>query len=394
MKMAFFHDSRFKYDGNKYYTSGGLNNRFLKEYLNYFDEVTLITRKEKIKDDDDISKYSVIDLNSINFDCLDSLKTFSIFFGKSKKIIEKNVINHDFIIVRLPSAIGIQACHLCNKYKKNYLVEMVGCPFDALWNYGGIKAKILAPIMYIINKFLIKKAPNVLYVSKKFLQERYPSNGNTIGVSDVKIDFPDSNVLEKRIERIEKYDKDIVYKFGLIGSLKVNYKGHDTAIKALAKLKDNIKFELHFLGASNEASIKKWSSFAKKYGIQDKLFFDGVLPGGEPVLNWIDNMDIYLIPSLQEGLPRALVEAMSRASVCIGVKTGGIPELLSPNMIVNKKDYNNMSKLIVKLLNNKKTMIDEAKNNFNKSKNYNEEAIYIQRNNFYMNIIQKNNFCT
>lgn len=387
MNMAFFHDSKFKYEDNKYYTSGGLNNRFLKEYLDHFNEVTLITRREKIKEDDDISKYSIIDLDSINFDCLDNLRIISILFGKSKKTIEKNIINHDFIIVRLPSIIGIQACHLCNKYKKNYLVEMVGCPFDALWNYGGIKAKIFAPIMYIINKFLIKKAPNVLYVSKKFLQERYPSKCNTIGVSDVKIDFPDLSILEKRIERIEKYDKNTVYKFGLIGSLKVNYKGHDTAIKALARIKDNIKFELHFLGTNNEASIKKWSNLAKKHGIQDKLFFDGVLPGGKPVLNWIDNIDIYLIPSLTEGLPRALVEAMSRASVCIGVKAGGIPELLSQNMIVSKKDYKNMSKLIVKLLNDKKTMIDEAKNNFNKSKNYTENRLTQQRYNFLENII-------
>ena len=42
----------------------------------------------------------------------------------------------------------------------------------------------------------------------------------------------------------------------------------------------------------------------------------------------LDTCDIYVQPSLQEGLPRALIEAMSRGCPCIGARTAGIPELL------------------------------------------------------------------
>lgn len=389
MKMAFFHDSKFKYDkNNDYYTSGGLNDRFLKEYLNYFEKITLITRKEKINKSEDISKYSLISLNDVQFDCLDSLNIFSIFFGKSNKIIKKNIINNDYIIIRLPSIIGIKACQYCNKYKKKYLIEMVGCPFDSLWNYGGIKAKLIAPILTLITKILVKKSKNVLYVSNVFLQKRYPNNKNTIGVSDVKIDKPDKKILDKRIKKINSYDENTIYKFGLIGSLKINYKGHDTAIKALSRLKDKINFELHFLGSSDDRSINKWKQLATKYGIEKNIYFDGVLPGGKPVFNWMDDMDFYLIPSLQEGLPRALVEAMSRASVCIGAKTGGIVELLESDSIIRRKDDKAMSILIDNLIGNKSKMIDVATRNFNFSRNYEEEKLLLKRRKFYKDTLK------
>ena len=44
-----------------------------------------------------------------------------------------------------------------------------------------------------------------------------------------------------------------------------------------------------------------------------------------------DNIDVFIMPSLQEGLPRSMVEAMSRGCNVIGSRVGGIPELLDDN---------------------------------------------------------------
>lgn len=388
MNMTFFNDTKFKYNGEYYFTNGGLNNTFLKEYLNYFDKITLVTRKENINKKTDISNFSRVDLNQVCFDCINNLNIFSIFFGNYNKTIMQNVKNSDFIIIRLPSIIGVRASHYCNKFNKKYLIEMVGCPFDSLWNYGGIKAKLIAPFFALITRNIIKKSNNVLYVSNSFLQKRYPNRNNTIGVSDVKIEKVDNKILEKRIIKIDNYKKNNIYKFGLVGSLKVNYKGHDTAIKAMSLLKNKINFQLHFLGASDEKSIEKWKKLSKRYGIEDRVFYDGVLPGGEPVLKWMDNMDLYLIPSLTEGLPRSLVEAMSRASICIGTRAGGITELLEKDVLIEKKDYKSMSTLILNLISNKEKMKKISQRNFNFSKNYEESSLKLKRANFYKNILK------
>ena len=387
MNMVFFHDAKIKHEGHHYYTAGGLNNVFLKGYLRHFNEITLVTRQEMILKNEDISKLSRIDLNHVKFQGIKDLNVVSIFMGSSRRIIKDNIQEHDYIVIRLPSVIGIQACRFCNKYEKPYLIEMVGCPFDALWHYGGFKAKIIAPIFALITRILVKRADNIMYVSNSFLQKRYPNYKNSIGISDVRIPSVNKEILGQRLNRINNYKANSKYKFGLIGSLKVNYKGQDTAIKSLSLIKDKVDFELHFLGANDEKSINKWRALSKKYNIEDRVFFDGTLPGGGPVFAWLDNLDFYLIPSLTEGLPRSLIEAMSRALVCIGTKAGGIVELLDNNVLIKKKDYKMLSILIISLINDKQQMKRIAKRNFDYSKLYNENNLSKKREQFLKKLL-------
>ena len=161
--------------------------------------------------------------------------------------------------------------------------------------------------------------------------------------------YVDKNVLRNRLLKIKNKSDGDKYKLGLIGSLNVNFKGHGVAIKALSYLK-NKNIELHFLGAGD---AKKWKKIAKKYGVEKQIFFDGTLPGGEKVYEWMDELDLYLIPSLQEGLPRALVEAMSRGCPAIGSNTGGIPELLGKKYIFGKKQAKKLANKIEDVLYNK-----------------------------------------
>jgi glycosyltransferase involved in cell wall biosynthesis len=62
--------------------------------------------------------------------------------------------------------------------------------------------------------------------------------------------------------------------------------------------------------------------------------FRGALPVGEKVFAVLDASDLFVMPSRQEGLPRAMVEAMARALPCIGSAVGGIPELLDEEDMV------------------------------------------------------------
>ena len=264
---------------------------------------------------------------------------------------------------------------------------MVGCPFDSLWNYGKISKKIVAPIFAWINKYEIKKAKFVTYVSNEFLQKRYPNKNKIIGCSDVDIPTIEEKNLERRIKKIrEKQEKkENVYKLGMIGSLNVNFKGHETAIKAISQLKGKWNMELHLLGTGDQ---KRWIAMAKKYEVENQLVFDGVLPH-EEVNKWLDEIDIYLIPSLTEGMPRALIEAMSRACPTIGTKVGGIPELLDPEMLINKKDEKQLREKIEKLITNSEKMEEMAKRNFYKSLEFQKEQLDNKRNEFYDKMLRE-----
>ena len=346
----------------------------------------MITRKEQVNEEK-IDKYSVTSSKNIKFNCIDKLDIVSLLFGKYNKVIKKEVKNNEFIIIRLPSVIGIIACHYAKKYKKKYVIEMVGCPWDSLWNYGNLKGKIVAPIMYILNKYYIKRAPNVIYVSKEFLQNRYPTKGRNIGVSDVNIDFIKQDIEKNRLKKIDSKEEKNIYKIGLIGSLNVNFKGHDTAIKALSILnRNNIKIEMHFLGVGDKS---RWFKLIDKCNVEENVYFDGALPGGESVYQWMDSIDLYWIPSLQEGLPRALVEAMSRGCPVVGTKTGGIPELIDESCIIRKKSYKQLARKTINIINNKEMMKKLSIQNFEKSLEFEKEKLEKERSKFYLECIRQ-----
>lgn len=100
------------------------------------------------------------------------------------------------------------------------------------------------------------------------------------------------------------------------------------------------------------------------------------------VFEKLDVADIYIQPSLQEGLPRAVVEAMSRGCPVIGARTGGIPELINEKFIVERKSKCAIATAIIAMW-NKETMLNEANYNFSNSLRYKEELLSNKRNEYY-----------
>lgn len=382
MNISFFLDVKLVRKNDQYYTTGAVDENYLNKHkINKNDFLTVVCREnlEKNIDETKLAKANGENINFLTFTGYQQL-------FKRRKQIEKIVKESDFSFVKMPTNVGIIACQYLNKYKKKYVIEMVGSPFGALWNYGTLKAKIVAPIMALINKYYIKKAKNVIYVTKEYLQKVYPTTGKSISCSDVKIEIENKN-LENRLDKIEHLNlsKDII-KIGLVGSLNTEYKGHRMAIEALRYImkKTNKKCELHFLGDGNR---KTWEQLAKKYNIENQIRFEGTLPSGKPVYRWLDDMDIYIIPSYTEGLPRTLIEAMSRACPCIGSKVGGIPELI--DFTFRKKDSSQLAKCIINMLDDKNIMKQQAKLNFEKSKQYNSNDLEKLRERFIQEIINE-----
>jgi glycosyltransferase involved in cell wall biosynthesis len=98
----------------------------------------------------------------------------------------------------------------------------------------------------------------------------------------------------------------------------------------------------------------------------------------------MDTIDILVIPSYQEGLPRVLIEAMSRACPAVGAKTGGIPELINSEVIHKPGDYKKLANDIKKIIENRDFSIKLAKENFKNSKQYAKENLDSRRMRFWM----------
>ena len=380
MNAVFFHDVRIFYQENEAFSVDFGYEVWLR-YLKVFEQLVVVTRAKDASSLDvtRLKRSSGDNVSFVKVPDFKSIKSFYRYF-QAKKIIEEEVKKADAIIAR-NSTIANIAANYAIKYNKPFAYEVVGCPWGSLWNYGNIQGKIMAPFAYFRTKKIAKKSPFTLYVTNEFLQKRYPSRGYSISCSDVDLPKLEDKILEKRIEKIKRFDPNETIKIGMIGALTSKYKGFDLAIKALKDLNNKYKnVELHLLGSGDKS---KWKNFSKKMKVQDKVIFEGTLPSGEPVFKWLDNMDIYIQPSKQEGLPRALIEAMSRGCPAVGSKTGGIPELLDQDFVHKKGNYKDLTVKIDKFISNKEIMIHQAKRNFAVSKQYSKEILDKKRTKFW-----------
>ncbi len=360
----------------------GLDKKKLSEYVEYFGKITVFTRSRKINENDDISKMSKASTRGVEFKSIKDLNVFSLFFGKNRKKIRQTIQEADFIIIRMPSYIGHVAIQEAKKLNKNYLIEMVACPWDALWNYGKIVKKIFAFPTYILNKIDIYNAKNVIYVSDEFLQRRYPTKGKNIGCSDVVLESIEEKNLENRIKKIEQGNQ--VFKLCTLASVELKYKGQEYVIKALKNLKNKgIFVEYYLAGGGNGARLKR---IIKKYKLEKQVHLLGGIPH-DKIFQLLDNIDLYVQPSLQEGLPRSVVEAMSRACPVIGSNTGGIPELISHKYIFRRKNVKDISEMIISLMNSKDELKNMSKNNFNHSKSFQNDVLINKRRKFYNEVL-------
>lgn len=383
MKATFFFDTVLLKDDNQNFFGMTLTYEFIKNrYLQYFDEMTISTReKNKSQEKGNYTGYKITNGENVLVKPITEYNNILDSIRKRKKIesqIDKLVKDTDFVIIRMPSVIGIFACNSAKKYNKQYVIEMVACPLDGYINHTKKTGVFLAPIMYYLNKKYIKNAPKVLYVTSKFLQKRYPTYGEEVACSDVDLPKTDIETLVNRKNKIEECKYSKILKLATIASVELKYKGHIYVFKAIAKLKKegrNIKYYL--AGGGDNSRLKK---LASKYGIQDNVVFLGSLTH-EKVFELIDSIDIYVQPSLQEGLPRALIEAMNRACPAIGSNAGGIPELLCKDFIVKKRN----SRAIYKILKNITTeqLTKQAEYNYERSKEFEKEKLEVKRRLFY-----------
>lgn len=372
MKVVFVHDHKFRRINGKIYSPGGLPNDVLTRYVNCFENLVVIGRiidEEKVN-----ASYSYISNPNITV--------------VTNSEMEEQIKTASAVIARLPSINGYKAVFLAEKYKKPLLAEVVGCTFDAYWNYG-IKGKLLALPAYLLMRYCVRKAPYAVYVTSEFLQKKYPNKGKTASISNVTIKATTQEVVEQRLRKINS-DSDTVV-LGTAGAVDVEYKGQEFVIKAISeiikKTGKNVRYEL--AGSGSPERLKR---IAEECKVTDNTEFKGIIKHDD-MNDWLDSVDIYIQPSLTEGLPRAVVEAMSRGLPCIATDCGGNSELIEKQYLYNKNNKSIIPDLIcerIELI--EKDLGSVAQRNFDLANSeYSIEILNKRREDFFKDFIKEYN---
>ncbi|QLF94494.1 glycosyltransferase family 4 protein [Pseudomonas sp. ABC1] len=387
-KLLFVHDHTFTLVGDDVYSSGAFPSWAWNRYLTDFSSVTVAARSKKYSGDVSALRIDRSEREGVEFRFLENISTLQDLVtggGDAGRELRELVASHDAVVVRLSSELGLLALRHAVALNKKVAVELVDCPWDSYWNYGGLAAKLYAPLITRRVRSAVKQADGVLYVTQAFLQNRYPCRRGalTTACSNVNLKGIDESTLTGRLERIlsrEQIVKDSPV-IGQIASLTGRFKGIQVMLEVipeLIKTYPGLKYKV--LGAGDP---KPFLLRAEALGISDHVEFCGTVPSGEPVLNWLDNIDLYVHPSLKEGLPRGVIEAMSRGCPVVATSVAGTPELLSNKFLVKPKSKKELLEKVLFVLSDSCDLAQAARDNFTKSKEYSSPLLENRRSEFW-----------
>lgn len=386
IRLAFFTEARFVQVNNVYYAlDSSFSMRLFERYLQYFDSIIICARVRAGTQDE------VIEANKIFGERIEvyplpyylGFNQFMMQYFKFRKAVkqcvQKLALHNVAFLCRVPGRVGATAISFLDRLMVPYGIEVVGDPYDVFSN-GAVKHRLSPVIRYFAFNALKRialHAPLALYVTEKKLQERYPNPHVNVGVSDVDLSdeaFANEENLPLLIGK--------PYHLICVGTLEQMYKAPDIMLKAFSIL-INQGHDMRLTWVGDGIFKQDMIELARKLAVDSRIHFVGKLPSGEAVRKYLDEADLFVMPSRMEGLPRAMVEAMARGLPCIGTKVCGIQELLEEEMLVPINDADKLAEKIVALSKNEVLSARQRKRNLKKSLNYHQKVLAPKRAAFY-----------
>ncbi|MCH7401713.1 glycosyltransferase [Belliella kenyensis] len=391
MKALFVHDHNFFNVNNEYYSSGGLPSHAWERYMENVDLLFVVSRGSKRNEVvDGLVKSSY---NNVKFDLLYQVKgglDYYKFHNEIKDKLRSHIYEVDFVIIRVPSIIGFYAYKICKELNKPFVTEVVACAWDSTWNYGKLSVRLQAPLRYFQMKQIVRNSFATIYVTKCFLQKRYPTNAKIVeSASNVQIPIPDSNLLKDRLNYSRIKSLENVFKIGMIGNLAVKSKGFDVALESLRKLKNInkcLKFHFYLVGGGDQRYIKRLITLK---GLENDCIIVGRLQSGSEIFEFLKDLDLYIHPSKQEGLPRSVIEAMSVGCPVLASNVAGIPELINSEFLHKPGNYEKLFQDLIRVLSNKELRVSMSSFNFERSKEYSKDILDKKKIEFFEKVVNR-----
>ena len=267
------------------------------------------------------------------------------FIFELRKFFKKE--NFDLVSFNSTNTLFGVLSMLCLKNKPKTVFTVHGSSFLSL---GFKKSKILKMFFLLMMKFFLPFVDRVIFVSEydKKLAEKYKlikdGQGIVIHNGIENIDFFNKEAALKKLKEIKNFPND---KFVMGTITRLEYaKGNSILIDAVSRLSKEIldKCVCLIIGDGPDKENLKFQISNLK--LQDKIFLLGDISDAK---KYLKAFDIFIMTSRYEGMPYALLEAMSANLPIISSRVGGIPELLGDSGMMF--EANNMDDFISNLTN-------------------------------------------
>lgn len=366
-------------DGKAWTSNASLGYSVWAEYLSAYDQVHLLARAQhRASPPANSIQVSGPGVKLVPLPYFVGPEAFLRQYWAVKQTIRTALKEVEAVQLRIPCTIGTEVYHQLEAGRP-YGVEVVADPYDS-FAPGAVRHPLRPFFRWWFADQLRKQCANACaarYVTQKALQQRYPCLHYSMGAANVNLER-EMIVTQPRNYTNSKAPVNIL----IVGTMDQLYKAPDVLIQAVAHgVKAGLDLTLTLVGDGQYRTDLERQ--AKRLGIGDRTYFCGQLANRAAVQQYLDQADLFILPSRQEGLPKAMVEAMARALPCIGSTVGGIPELLPAEDLVPPGDVTALAVKIQEVVQHPDRMSQMSARNLATASQFDQKTLQSQRAIFY-----------
>ena len=241
-------------------------------------------------------------------------------------------------------------------------------------------------LYYPAEKFLSRFTDGLITINQEDYRRAQKFHaGKTILIPGVGIDLD-------KFQKKEPTRQEIRNKLGIpeskiilmsVGEL-TKRKNHMVMIEALARLKE---YDILYVICGDGPLKAQLRAKAEELGVRDRLKLLGFR---KDIAELHKAADIFVFPSLQEGLPVALMEAMASGLPIVASKIRGNEDLISNNQggyLVSPTDSEQVAKAIEKMIQNPKKRKKMEERNLEIITKYGQETVLQKMDEFFDEIV-------
>ncbi len=354
--------------GDHYYTDLAFDYAFWREFLEIFDQVEPIAR---VRCAATVSPGWIrADGPGVVFHPVADYRGLWSFLRRSPR-----VLRDCFRWASLPGVILLRTGNLSSfcslklwLSRRPYAMEILGHAGESSARVKNVQflglGQLIGWITHRVCRIVAARAACANYVSKS-LQRLYPTrSGQEWVFSDVRLPV-EAFAPVRPAQSFERRPLRLV----TVGRLEPE-KAYDVLIRAMSELTRQGMPDLEVMIVGDGSQMDYLRRLAGELGLERRVKLPGRVPPGEALQRLLDESDVFVLPSLTEGMPRALLEAMARGLPAVASKVGGVPELLAEAETVPPGDVGALAQCLARCLGDPQRLAALSRRNVGVAQDY------------------------
>jgi len=254
-----------------------------------------------------------------------------------------------------------------HNYKSNFYAKMALSGKAVRWVVTNHGRRVGPKLLFynLLDMFIVRRADRLIAVSEEIATKMKLAGiaGGKIRLIENGIDLErfNGNGSANRARESLGIKKEAIV-IGTVGSV-TKEKGHAYLLEAAPRVIEKFP-EAVFLTVGDGRERESLERMAGKLGIRNRAIFTGMRKDIPEILSVVD---VFVLPSLNEGLPMALLEAQAARVPTVATRVGAIPKVVEDGVtgiLIPSRDPAAIARAISRILSDKRVALEMARKGF------------------------------